>query len=73
MYVDKIILEAVIRNLTSNTLKFSYLDGNVNVYMKQIGGDCKVTVSDNGVGISFEKQADLFSFKTNRTTRGTID
>ena len=73
VYVDKIMLEAVIRNLISNALKFSYLDSNVTVYMKQIGDDCKVTVTDNGVGIPFDKQADLFSFKTNRTTKGTLD
>jgi len=73
VYVDKIMLEAIIRNLISNALKFSYLDGTVTVSMKQIGGDCKVTVTDNGVGIPFDKQADLFSFKTNRTTRGTLD
>ena len=73
VYVDKIMLEAVTRNLISNALKFSYLDSNVTVYMKQIGDDCKVTVTDNGVGIPFDKQADLFSFKTNRTTRGTLD
>ena len=54
-------------------MKFSYLDSNVTVYMKQIGDDCKVTVTDNGVGIPFDKQADLFSFKTNRTTKGTLD
>ncbi|MDC1261470.1 HAMP domain-containing histidine kinase [Polaribacter sp.] len=73
VYVDKIMLEAVIRNLISNALKFGYLDSNVTVYMKQIGDDCKVTVTDNGVGIPFDKQADLFSFKTNRTTKGTLD
>jgi len=73
VYVDKVMLEAVIRNLISNALKFSYLDSNVTVYMKQIDSDCKVTISDNGVGIPFHKQADLFSFKTNRTTRGTLD
>ncbi|MDG1110467.1 MAG: HAMP domain-containing sensor histidine kinase [Polaribacter sp.] len=73
VYVDKIMLEAIIRNLISNALKFSCLDGTVTVSMKQIGGDCKVTVTDNGVGIPFDKQADLFSFKTNRTTKGTLD
>ena len=73
VYVDETMLKYIVKNLISNALKFSHLDSIVNVSIKQIGDDCKVIVSDNGVGIPVEKQADLFSFKTNRTTRGTLD
>jgi len=73
VYVDKIMFEAVMRNLISNALKFSHFDSNVNISIKQIDDDCKVMVSDKGVGIPFNKLADLFNFKTNRTTRGTLD
>ena len=51
VYVDKIMFEAVMRNLISNALKFSHFDSNVNISIKQIDDDCKVMVSDKGVGI----------------------
>jgi signal transduction histidine kinase len=73
VYVDETMLKSIAKNLISNALKFSHLDCIVTVFIKQIGDDCKVIVSDNGVGIPVKKQADLFSFKTNRTTRGTLD
>ena len=65
------MLTSVIKNLISNALKFSHLNSEVTVFINQIGEDNIVIISDNGVGIPFDKQADLFSFKTNRTTRGT--
>jgi signal transduction histidine kinase len=67
------MLRSVIKNLISNALKFSHLNSKITVSIKQIGEDNIVIISDNGVGIPFDKQADLFSFKTNRTTRGTLD
>jgi signal transduction histidine kinase len=73
VHVDETMLKSVAKNLISNALKFSHLDSIVTVSIKQIDADCIVTVSDNGVGIPFDKLADLFSFKTNRTKRGTLD
>tara|TARA_B110000090_G_scaffold167619_1_gene186265 strand:- start:661 stop:1824 length:1164 start_codon:yes stop_codon:yes gene_type:complete len=73
VYVDETMLKSVTKNLISNALKFTESNGKVTVSIKQSNGICEVLVSDNGVGIPLEKQADLFNFKTNRTTRGTLD
>ncbi|MBB5395625.1 sensor histidine kinase KdpD [Mucilaginibacter sp. AK015] len=61
------MLQLVIRNLISNAIKFTAPGGQVSFKAKQIGGECWLIVRDNGIGMSAEKQAELFSLQAQST------
>jgi two-component system sensor histidine kinase/response regulator len=60
---DTDMLQLVVRNLISNAIKFTPDGGHIQVIAYQEDHNCIVTVSDNGEGISLEKQAKIFSIK----------
>ena len=61
IYADDRALKQVLLNLLSNAIKFTPPGGAVNVSVAlDIDGACKITVSDNGVGISAEDQERVF-------------
>ncbi|GGH03555.1 sensor histidine kinase [Mucilaginibacter phyllosphaerae] len=64
---DSDMLQLVTRNLISNAIKFTPPNGKISFKAKQIGGECWLIIRDNGVGISAEKQADLFSLQAQST------
>ncbi|MCK6610576.1 MAG: tetratricopeptide repeat-containing sensor histidine kinase [Bacteroidia bacterium] len=68
---DKEMVNLVIRNLVSNALKFTPEHGEVILLSEEDGEEIKIMVIDNGVGISPEKQAELFTQYKNTSTKGT--
>jgi len=60
---DADMLQLVVRNLISNAVKFSPLGGTINVDAEWLADECRLSVSDNGEGISPEKQEKIFSIK----------
>lgn len=50
-YGDATRLEQVIWNLLTNAVKFTPLGGQITVRTQLIGNDCRIVVSDNGIGI----------------------
>lgn len=68
---DRNMLTTVIRNLISNAVKFSPFDQQVVVDSSEDESFVKVTVRDNGRGISKEDQQKLFKLETNFSTNGT--
>ncbi len=74
---DVYMLNTVIRNLTSNALKFTPQNGQVTISARlpDAGGKDKgfveVSVSDTGVGISDEVKKKLFKIDQHVTTVGT--
>ncbi|MES2266506.1 MAG: HAMP domain-containing sensor histidine kinase [Bacteroidota bacterium] len=64
---DSDMLQLVIRNLLSNAIKFTPWGGQVSFKAKQIGGECWLIIRDNGIGMSSEKLADLFSLQAQST------
>lgn len=70
IYADADHFEFIIRNLVSNAIKFSNVNGKVVITAEQKNGEVAVTVKDNGVGIAPEKLADILD-STNISTRGT--
>ncbi|MBN2213960.1 MAG: hybrid sensor histidine kinase/response regulator [Bacteroidales bacterium] len=75
VYCDAELISAVLRNLISNAIKFSYPDGIVKISArKKFVSDKEiliVTVEDQGVGIKKENIQKLFGKEIHFTTYGT--
>lgn len=75
-YVDRNMIDTVVRNLISNAIKFTNRDGKVtvNAHLK-IGNNgqntMQISVVDNGVGIDKDIQLKLFSISESISTQGT--
>lgn len=79
VYVDEYMVDTVIRNLTSNALKFTPAGGRVTLSVHRNGHNSEdperewveVMVTDTGVGISEEDINKLFRSDVHHTTTGT--
>lgn len=60
LYVDKYKIEQVMRNLISNSIKFTPEYGAVSVTMNVEEGNLVIEVADNGVGVSLNRQCEMF-------------
>jgi PAS domain S-box-containing protein len=49
---DKNMLDTILRNLTSNAIKFTNAGGIVHICAEETEGFIKISVSDNGIGLS---------------------
>lgn len=66
---DANMLLLVIRNLISNAIKFTPMGGTIEV-MAEVKEDCKITITDSGMGIEEADQKHVFSLKA-KSTFGT--
>ncbi len=71
VFVDVSMITTVIRNLLSNAIKFTPQSGEIKIDIAKEDSKLKVSVHDNGVGISLEDQKRLFNIDSNPTTIGT--
>lgn len=72
VHADLNMITTVIRNLVSNAIKFSNLNGKIKIYHTAIENNyIEITVEDNGIGIKAEVIDKLFKIDTNLTTVGT--
>jgi ligand-binding sensor domain-containing protein/signal transduction histidine kinase len=69
-YFDKDMIKTVIRNLISNSIKFTKT-GEVKITVESNKDHVLVSISDTGSGISDENQKKLFKTDQNFTTKGT--
>jgi signal transduction histidine kinase len=53
-------LDQVLTNLISNALKYSPAGGEVRITLRQVDDEAEMTVSDQGIGIPADEQAQLF-------------
>ncbi len=67
------MIEAVVRNLLTNAIKFTSPGGTIRVRSQIYEHEVAVHVIDTGQGISLEKQKTLFELDKNQSTRGTED
>lgn len=58
--IDKKLLKNILFNLISNALKFSPVNGAVEIGSQVSGHSLRIHVKDNGIGISKEDQKHLF-------------
>jgi PAS domain S-box-containing protein len=71
VYVDKNMIETVIRNLVNNAIKFTPAGGKITISVKDKDNFLAISVSDTGVGIKPEDLSRLFQFEDFHTTAGT--
>jgi signal transduction histidine kinase len=63
-------ISSVVKNLLSNSIKFTNEGGSVNISAKDNGDHFEIIVSDNGVSISEEDMNKLFRIDVHHTTIG---
>lgn len=69
---DLNMLNAIVRNLISNSIKFCNPGGKVEVAAIDKGNEIEISIVDNGVGISEEVQNKLFKAEGGMTLTGTL-
>ncbi|PKP36815.1 MAG: hypothetical protein CVT98_07010 [Bacteroidetes bacterium HGW-Bacteroidetes-15] len=70
-YVDSNQITTVVRNLLSNAIKFTPSKGKILISVESHGEMWKISVKDNGVGISEKDLNRLFHIDSNPTKIGT--
>ena len=71
VYADQRMVGVILRNLVSNAVKFTNEGGEVTIQVSIEEQFAKITVIDNGVGISEDKANNLFNLAINNVIRGT--
>ena len=71
VYADTNALRTVVRNLLDNALKYTPSGGSVTIDAIEENGETKISVSDNGVGMSANKVKDIFLLKKEKSEAGT--
>ncbi len=71
LYADKAMLEAVLRNLISNAVKFTPKNGKVTIVLEENETDFLLSVKDNGIGIEKHILKKLFRIDSSYSTVGT--
>jgi signal transduction histidine kinase len=67
------MVKTILRNLISNAIKFTNINGEVIINATEIKQFVEVEVKDNGIGISAENQKKLFQIDSFHSTPGTHD
>ena len=71
IYADKTIISSVLRNLISNSIKFSNPGGKVHISVSEKENEAVIEVLDFGVGMEEETIEKLFRIGENVSTPGT--
>lgn len=71
VYADKNMISTVLRNLISNAIKFTHLNGEIIIPIVKKEGEIIVSVDDNGVGMTQDKIDRIFQIDENYSTPGT--
>lgn len=70
-FIDRDMISSVLRNLISNSIKFSYPGSNIQIKAEQTGEELKISVIDNGIGMSSDNLNKLFRMDESYSIRGT--
>jgi PAS domain S-box-containing protein len=70
-FVDKNMMDTVLRNILTNAVKFSYPESEIDVKISEMDDDWVVSVKDYGVGIEPENLCKLFHIGSKYSVLGT--
>lgn len=68
---DANMINSVVRNLLNNALKFTPTKGKILVLVNDSDNSWKISIADNGIGISESDQQNLFKIGSNPSKIGT--
>jgi signal transduction histidine kinase len=71
VFADKDMLSTVIRNLISNSIKFSNSNGNIQISGFSKNDIQEFVFQDNGIGIKDEDKSKIFKLEAKHSTMGT--
>lgn len=71
LYADEEMLKTVLRNLTTNAIKFTHQNGEIKISAKAGEENILFSIEDNGVGMTEEQIENLFKVEENNSTNGT--
>jgi len=71
-YVDRDMLEIVMRNIFSNSIKFTNKGGTIKVSAKESDGIVTIAIEDNGVGMESARVEEIFGDSYCNTALGTL-
>lgn len=71
VYADKAMISSVVRNLISNAIKFTHINGKITIKSVVNQNDLTISVIDTGVGISKDRIDKLFTINEGISTKGT--
>ena len=71
VYADEEMLKTILRNLISNSIKFTHRGGGIKITASQNQETTTVTVSDNGIGIHPEVMENIFNITHQMNKQGT--
>lgn len=57
---DPVLLERILLNLLSNAIRYTPINGTVLLACRKRGEDIRIEVRDNGIGIPFNEQQNIF-------------
>lgn len=70
---DENMLDTILRNLISNAIKFTQPKGEIHIYSVLKKDFVEITVKDNGVGMSADEIAAIFSVNEINSSLGTFN
>ncbi|MDZ7821934.1 MAG: HAMP domain-containing sensor histidine kinase [Candidatus Marinimicrobia bacterium] len=71
VYADRNMLDAILRNLISNAVKYSYPGGNIRISSEKKKDKIIISVSDSGTGIPASRKNRLFHITNTYRINGT--
>lgn len=71
LFADVNIFDTIIRNLISNSLKFTPKGGNIFINARKEGNQTVLEIKDTGIGISREKIDEILRFGNSFSSSGT--
>lgn len=73
VYADKYMIDTIVRNFVSNSIKFTRPGGQIIIKGIINGDNAEVSVTDSGIGISTEDQKNLFRIDEQTRRDGTAN
>ena len=71
VYADRDMFDVVVRNLTTNAIKYTSAGGGITLSSELSGNMLVISVKDTGTGMSQEVQDKLFNLSETKSQRGT--
>ena len=59
--LDNVMTQIAVRNILINAIKFSYRNSVIRVYVRQFNDFVNIEIVDKGIGMSKQKQQEIFS------------